>query len=127
MRPLLVVVHRISAKHRAKVRSTLRADPAPVGIDLRWRRSVIVRQSATGEQFGCVRIVEVALREWGDNPHAVTDPDLPDDGVDQVRVLLRTHPRRERSSALNKRKLAEAARQLQAIACEVCDFDFSAT
>jgi 5-methylcytosine-specific restriction protein A len=71
--------------------------------------------------------LEVALREWGDNPHAVADPDLPDDGVDEGRVLLPTHLRRERSSALKKRKLAEAARQGQAIACEVCDFDFFAT
>ena len=73
------------------------------------------------------RAIEVALSEWGDNPHAVTDPDLPDDGVDEGRVLLRTHLRRERSTALKKRKLAEAARHGQVIACEVCDFDFFAT
>lgn len=72
------------------------------------------------------RTITVALREWADSPHAIADPDLLDESADEGRAVLRVHLRRERSAALRRRKIADARRHGQAIACEACGFDFLA-
>lgn len=73
------------------------------------------------------RTIEAALREWGDSPHSIADPDLLADGADEGRAVLRAHLRRERSAALRRRKIADARQRGRAIACEACGFDFLAT
>lgn len=73
------------------------------------------------------RRIEAAIREWGDSSHAIADLDLLDDHADEGRAVLRAHLRRERSTALRRRKIADARKQGRAVACEACGFDFCAT
>lgn len=73
------------------------------------------------------RAITAALRAWGDTPHALPDTDLPDHGAEEGNVLLRAYLRRERSSTLKPRKIAQAKKLGQTIACEACGFDFFET
>ncbi|WP_018351635.1 HNH endonuclease [Longispora albida] len=61
--------------------------------------------------------------ETAEHP-AVTDPDLDGHSAEEGQLLLRQHLRRERNPRLKVKKLAEARRKGQVIACEVCGFDF---
>ena len=47
-----------------------------VGIDLHWRRSVIVRQSESGEQLSAVRIVNVSVAWELQLEQAGADPEV---------------------------------------------------
>ncbi|MEJ2866734.1 HNH endonuclease [Actinomycetospora sp. OC33-EN08] len=73
------------------------------------------------------RAIEVALREWGDGPHSIEDPDLLDVSANEGSAVLRAHLRRERSASLRRRKIADARRQGREIACEACGFNFETT
>lgn len=79
------------------------------------------------EMHASARAIEEALRAWGDATHSLPDTDIPDDGADEGRVLLKAHLRRERNATLKPRKIAEAKRLGRAIACEACGFDFFET
>ncbi|MEV6523667.1 HNH endonuclease [Longispora sp. NPDC051575] len=69
---------------------------------------------------------EIEAGEKAERP-PVADPDLEGHSADEGRVLQRLHLRRERDPKLKSAKLAAAKRQGQAIACEVCGFDFRLT
>ncbi len=68
--------------------------------------------------------IRVALADGETASVEAPDPDLTDLRVEEGGVLLRTHLRRERSPRLRRNKIADAKRRGQAIACEVCGFDF---
>lgn len=53
--------------------------------------------------------------------------DEEDDGAAEGRLLIRLHVSRERSRGLRRRKIEDAQRSGQPIACEVCGFDFEQT
>lgn len=55
------------------------------------------------------------------------DVDLNDAGSTEGGVALRSHLRRERDPKLRRKKIAEAKRRGQPLACEVCNFDFGRT
>lgn len=72
--------------------------------------------------------IRAALLASGDTPPApVPDPDLEDVSADEGEVLRREHLRRERDPKLRRRKVADAKRRGQPVACEACHFDFGWT
>lgn len=81
---------------------------------------------AMREQAAAIR---AALLAYGDNEDvpALPDPDYADVAAEEGGILLREHLRRERDPRLKARKLEDARRRGQAIACEACGFDFGRT
>lgn len=83
-------------------------------------------RSRPEEMHGKAMAIATALREWGDGQHDLRDPDILDGATDEGRALLRTHLRRERKKGLRQRKIAQVRELGHPVACEACDFDFSA-
>lgn len=71
--------------------------------------------------------IRSTLLAWDEGEPALLDPDYDDTGAEEGGVLLREHLKRERDPRLRARKLQDARRRGQAIACEACGFDFHRT
>lgn len=65
------------------------------------------------------------LVEAGQQPRQ-PEPLVEDDGEDEGGVVLVTHKRRERAPGLAERKRQAVFNERRRLACECCDFDFSA-
>ncbi len=78
------------------------------------------------EMHARARAIRAAL--WAEDPgEPLPDADVDDPTANEGGVLLRQHLRRERDPRMRKAKIAQIKRAGLAVACEVCDFDFSKT